>query len=48
MDILKKSLYESKSSNNRGFLAALLVEEKLWLPVIGNRRLFSIGTGKET
>jgi hypothetical protein len=36
-------LYESKSSNNQGFLAALLVEEKLWLPVIGNRRLFSMG-----
>jgi hypothetical protein len=36
-------LYESKSSNNQGFLAAVLVEEKLWLPVIGNRRLFSMG-----
>ncbi len=31
-------LYESKSSNNPGFLAAVLVAEKLWLPVIGNGR----------
>ena len=36
-------LYESKSSNNQGFLAALLVEENIWLPVMGNRRLFSMG-----
>jgi hypothetical protein len=36
-------LYESKSSNNQGFLAAVLVEEKIWLPVMGNRRLFSVG-----
>ncbi len=36
-------LYESKSSNNPGFLAAVLVAEKLWLPVIGNRRQFTPG-----
>ncbi len=36
-------LYESKSSNNPGFLAAALVNEKLWLPVIGNRRQFTTG-----
>ncbi len=37
------SLYESKSSNNQGFLAAVLVAEKLWLPVVGNRRQFTSG-----
>ncbi len=36
-------LYESKSSNNPGFLAAVLVAEKLWLPVMGNRRQFTQG-----
>ncbi len=36
-------LYESKSSNNQGFMAAVLVAEKLWFPVIGNKRLFTYG-----
>ncbi len=36
-------LYESKSSNNPGFLAAVLVAEKFWSPVIGNRRQFTPG-----
>ncbi len=36
-------LYESKSSNNQGFMAAVLVAEKIWLPVIGNRRQFTPG-----
>ncbi len=36
-------LYESRSSNNPGFLAAVLVAEKLWSPVIGNRRQFTQG-----
>ncbi len=36
-------LYESKSSNNPGFLAAVLVAEGLWLPVEDNKRLFTYG-----
>ena len=35
-------LYESKSANNPGFLAAILVAEMLWLPVEDNKRLFTM------